>query len=136
MERNGDFGCNVAAFGRSSASRSSPSAAASAAELAKDVAQVTIELESATPRSTATKHLLDIEWERATAGPSARATRSTHLFIGRPKLIVHFAFLRIVQRLVSLLNFLEFLLGSCVIRIHVRVVLARELAIRLLNFIS
>ena len=66
----------------------------------------------------------------AAAASGARATRRNRMRI-ETVLVVHLALLRIAQNVIGSLDFLEPLLGGLIARIQVRMVLARQPAIRL-----
>src|SRR5690606_34891176 len=70
------------------------------------------------------------------AGPATEsACPHVGIHTGMPVTVIGIPFLRIGQHLVSLLGFLEFFLRRLAVRIAVRMVFHRELAIRLLEFI-
>ncbi len=71
------------------------------------------------------------------AGPLwTGAAGTAHLLELGSELVVHFSFFVVAEDVIGLLYFLEFLLGGLVVRIHVRMVLARKLAVGLLDFVA
>src|SRR5581483_11834520 len=63
------------------------------------------------------------------------AARTADASVRRAEAVVRLALLVVREHVVGGLHFLELLLRSCIARISVRVVLARELAVRLLDLV-
>lgn len=80
------------------------------------------------------KGFAEVEPRRAALG-SAEGSISVR-FVAFPVLIVEFAFLRIVERVVGDLDTLKMLLGLRVIRVQIRVVLARKTSVGFSDFIG
>jgi hypothetical protein len=110
-----------------------PAGATTLAKLSEEIGE--------TAASPAAEEVFKIDFDalsaRRAAGPSPRpAAVSARLFERRPIAIVHLTFFRIVEHIECGLNLLELLLRLGVVRIEIRVVFSRKLAVGLANIIG
>jgi hypothetical protein len=107
---------------------------ASRAALAEDIAEHVLEVRIAAepcPRSAA-----GLPGLRLLAIGARFVGIEAALDASHTELVVELALLRVAEHIVRLGDRLETLLGLAVARIHIRVVLARQLAVALLDFVS